>query len=126
MVISPLRHDGLLDLEHRGWQSLCSGTGGSFYGELMTTEAVMVLVNGWVLDRRAVRASLDDSPPWSSYQLSDVRHVPISADSAALVYRARAVRPEMSAPFEALMTSVYTVSEHRARLALYQQTTITH
>ncbi|NUL45993.1 hypothetical protein F7P69_12430 [Cellulosimicrobium funkei] len=48
----------LLPLEHRGWNALCSARGGTFYGELMTDDAVMVLVNGMVLARDTVA-----SPP---------------------------------------------------------------
>ncbi len=135
-----LDETALLDLEHRGWEALCTGNGGDFYGSLMTPAAVMVLVNGWVLDREAVRQSLNESPPWSGYDLSDTRLVPVSAGSAssgssgssstvpgsaALVYRARAWR-DGEAPFEALMASTYTIVDGRLRLALYQQTTITH
>ena len=38
-------------IEHDGWDALCRGTGADFYGTLMTDDAVMVLVNGAVLDR---------------------------------------------------------------------------
>ena len=36
----------LLKIEHDGWRSLCEGSGGSYYGELMTDDGLMVLVNG--------------------------------------------------------------------------------
>lgn len=115
--------DDLLALEREGWDALCGSTGGAFYGDLMSADAVMILVNGMVLDRDAVAASLDGAPPWDRYELSDARIIPIGAESAALVYRARAER-DGEAPFDALMTSVYTRDEDRIRLALYQQTTI--
>jgi len=67
--------DRLLDLERRGWDALCGSTGGAFYGALMTPSALMVLVDGSVLDRDAVVASLDGAPPWDSYELHDVRRV---------------------------------------------------
>lgn len=117
--------DDLLAVERAGWDALCGSTGGAFYGDLMRPDAVMILVNGMVLDRDAVAASLDGAPAWDSYDLSDARIVPTGADSAALVYRARAER-DGEAPFEALMTSVYTLADGLPRLALYQQTTITH
>lgn len=116
--------DELLQLERRGWDSLCRSEGGAFYGELMTPEAVMVLVNGMVLDRDTVAASLDGAPPWADYRLDDARVIPVGADSAALVYRATATR-NGEAPFTALMTSVYRRVDGEPRLALYQQTTIT-
>lgn len=117
--------DDLLAVEREGWEALCGSTGGAFYGDLMLADAVMVLVNGMVLDRDAVAASLDGAPPWDRYELSDARIIPIGADSVALVYSARAER-DGEAPFDALMTSVYTRGDGRVRLALYQQTTITH
>jgi len=118
--------DRLLDLERRGWDALCGSTGGAFYGALMTPSALMVLVDGSVLDRDAVVTSLDGAPPWDSYDLHDVRRVGLAdgADgAAALVYRARAVRGD-DPPFVALMASTYVVVDGEPRLALYQQTAL--
>lgn len=117
--------DDLLPLEREGWDALCRSRGGRFYGGLMTQEAVMILVNGMVLDRAAIAASLDDAPPWSSYALEDARLVPTGADSAALVYRATASRSGDAEPFVALMSSHYRLLEGRLRMTLYQQTTST-
>lgn len=117
--------DELLQLERTGWDALCAQRGGTFYGELMLDDAVMVLVNGSVMDRGTIAASLDEAPPWSRYELSEPRLVEIGEDSAALVYRAAATR-EGADPFTALMTSVYRRFDGRPRLALYTQTTITH
>lgn len=71
----------LLDIEHRGWDSLCHSTGGSFYGDLMTADAVMVLANGAVMDRASVVESLEQAPPWRTYEIGDVR--PLSASCRA-------------------------------------------
>lgn len=124
--MSELTLDELFALEHRGWDSLRDSTGGDFYGDLMTAEAVMILVNGMVLDRAMIAASLNDSPPWDSYTLSDPQLVPVGAGAAALVYRASASREGQQAPFVALMTSTYCLDGGQPRLALYQQTAITH
>ncbi|MFB9796437.1 nuclear transport factor 2 family protein [Arthrobacter citreus] len=124
--MSDLTHQHLLTLERRGWDALCRSEGGAFYGELMTPEAVMILVNGMVLGRDAVAGSLNDAPPWASYTLADAQLVPAGAGTAALVYRASAVRDGQDEPFTALMSSVYCSVQGRTRLALYQQTTITH
>jgi hypothetical protein len=124
--MSELTLEHLLALEHRGWDALCHSEGGAFYGELMMPEAVMVLVNGTVLGRDAVAGSLNDAPPWASYTLTDPQLVPMGADTAALVYRASATRNGQDEPFTALMSSVYCSVQGRSRLALYQQTTITH
>ncbi|MDP9822093.1 DUF4440 domain-containing protein [Nocardioides massiliensis] len=115
--------DDLLALERRGWDSLCDGTGAEFYGSLMTAEAVMVLAHGFALDHEQVRASLADAPPWSSYEITEPRLVPVGEHAAALVYRARATRGDEPA-FEAWMTSVYDLSGPEPRLSVYQQTPI--
>ena len=67
--------DELLHIERAGWDSLCESTGADFYGELMLPDAVMVLANGMVMDRDAVVEALSQSPPWSRYEIGDVRLV---------------------------------------------------
>jgi hypothetical protein len=118
--------ESVLAVEHQGWESLCRFEGGVFYGDLMTDEALMVLVNGMVMDRATVAAALNQAPPWASYELTEARLVPVAGEAAALVYRATARRDGDDGPFVALMSSVYRVMDDRLRLALYQQTTITH
>lgn len=117
--------DHLLALEHDGWASLCDGTGGTFYGSLMTPDALMVLTNGMVLDRETVVASLNDAPTWDSYEIIDPKIVDLGEGAAALVYHARAQRGDID-PFVALMVSAYRIVTGEPRLAVYQQTTITH
>ena len=124
--MSGLELTDLMDLERQGWDSLCESRGGDFYGPLMTGDAVMVLVNGMVLDRDTIAASLNDSPPWSSYELSDERLVDAGQDAAVVLYRATARRDGESEPFAALMASVYRLVDGEPRLAFYQQTTVTH
>jgi hypothetical protein len=116
----------LLELERQGWDSLCRGKGGDWYGPLMTADAVMILVNGMVMDRDAIAGSLNGSPPWASYELTEERLVKVGDEAAALVYRARASRDGQPEPFVALMTSIYRIVDGAPRLVLYQQTTITH
>jgi hypothetical protein len=124
MTMNPLGIETLKALERQGWDALCSSTGGEFYGRLMTPDGLMVLVNGMCMDRDAVVQSLDESPAWDRYELSGERVVPLGPDAASLAYRARATR-NGSAPFEALMTSTYTLVDGAPRLALYQQTATT-
>ena len=114
----------LLALERRGWDALCDATGADFYGEVMTDDGVMVLANGAVMDREAVVAALDTSPPWHRYDLADVRRVR-AGDGAALVYTGRAWRVADGEPFVAVMTSLYTREGVRWRLAVYTQTPVT-
>lgn len=119
--MTDLTLENLRSLEDDGWQSLMDGHGGDFYGELMTADAVMVLVDGTVVDRAVIRDSLNDSPAWDGVVITDERVVPVGDAAAALLYRARAHRGE-EPPFDALMSSVYVRAGGRVRLALYQQT----
>ena len=114
--------ESLLDLERRGWDSLCEGTGAAFYGALMTEDATMVLATGQVLTRDEVVTSLDGAPPWATYSLSDVRLVMAGA-GAALVYTASAHR-EGSEALVAAMSSLYVVTDDGWRLALHTQTPV--
>ncbi len=116
--------DELLDLEHQGWKSLCTSTGADFYGQIMTSDAVMVLAHGQVFDRQAVIDSLNEAPPWRSYDITDERVIVLSDDQAILVYTGRAYRGEDEPAFVALMSSVYTRQDGNWRLALYQQTPV--
>ena len=111
----------LRDLERRGWDALCAGTGDRFYGEIMTEDGLMVLANGQTMDRGEVVASLAASPRWTGYEISGERVVPLGAGAAALVYSALAFRGD-EPPFAALMSSVYVREGVDWRLALYQQT----
>ncbi len=113
----------LVSLEHQGWMSLCESRGASFYADTMTKDGLMVLANGMVLDRDAVVATLDESPPWDSYEIMEPRLVPLGRKAAALVYRAQARRGS-NEPFEALLTSVYRIVKGEPRLALHQQTAL--
>lgn len=114
----------LLDLERRGWDALCGSTGGRYYGELMTPDALMVLANGVVMDRVAVAESLEHAPPWRTYDLSDVRLLRIGSDAATLVYVGAAYRDADEPAFTALMCSTYRRLEGDWRLLLYQQTPV--
>lgn len=114
--------DELVALERRGWDSLCDGTGDTFYGGLMIEDGLMVLVNGEIMDRHTVVQALGQAPPWRSYELSDIRLINVNADSAALVYVASAYRETQQPPFVALMSSVYVRRDGHWQLALYQQT----
>lgn len=116
--------DELLDLEHQGWQSLCDGTGADFYGQLMTSDALMVLAHGFALDRQAVIDSLDEAPPWQRYDIVDPRLLKVSDDQAILVYTGQASRGNSEPDFAALMASTYTRQDGVWRLVLYQQTPI--
>jgi hypothetical protein len=116
--------DTLLELERAGWDSLCDSTGSEFYGASMLADAVMVLADGTVMDRQTVVSALSESPPWRTYEISDVRCIPIDEDNAALVYTGTAWRDGAEPAFRGAMSSVYHRTGDTWRLALYQQTSM--
>lgn len=126
MTDRALTIDAMLVLELLGWEALTRHEGGSFYGELMTADALMNLVNGMVLDRETIAATLNESPAWATFTLEEPRLVPTGEASAALVYRATASRDGQDEPFVALTSSHYTLAGGSPALTLYQQTTVTH
>ena len=112
----------ILDLERRGWDSLCDSTGAEYYGDLMTEDGLMVLADGSVMDRATVVESLENAAPWSSYDIDDPRLAAVGDDSAALVYVGTGYREGDQPAFVGIMSSVYVRQDGRWRLALYQQT----
>lgn len=114
----------LLATEHNGWLSLTNGTAADFYDSLMADDGVMVLVGGMVLDKEQTVASLREATPWAKYTISEPQVITLSETSAALVYRANALRAGEDT-FRAVMTSVYRMDRGRLRLAVYQQTMVT-
>jgi hypothetical protein len=115
----------LLDLERRGWNSLCDGSGSQFYGDVMTDDARMVLSNGQIMNRSEVVAALADAPTWVSFELADEQLVSIGNDAAALVYVGTAKRDADGEPYVAAMSSTYRRVGDDWKLALYQQTAVT-
>src|SRR5699024_12375736 len=96
----------LLELEHRGWRSLCESTGDEFYGRIMTSDGVMVLAHGEVFDREQVVQSLGGAPPWRTYEIDQERRIPLGPEAAALVYRGTAYREDPEPAFAALLARV--------------------
>lgn len=113
-------------VEHAGWRSLCDSRGGAFFGQTMTTEAVFILVNSAAMTRDDIADSLDGAPGWNSGEITDARLIPVGYYAAALVYSAESSRADLLKPFVALMSSGYRRLDGRLRLALCQQTTLTH
>jgi hypothetical protein len=114
--------DELIELEHAGWRSLCDGTGDDFYARAMADDGLMVLANGAVMTRDQVVDALGQSPPWASYEMEDVRVLPLGEDAAALVYVGTGRRDGDDPPFVGVMSSVYIRRRGEWKLALYQQT----
>jgi hypothetical protein len=116
--------DELMAIEHAGWQSLCDGTGSKFYGGIMSDDALMVLANGAIMDRAAVRDALAAAPPWAGYEITDARLVSVGNNAAALVYLATGYRDGADKPFVGAMSAVYRRSGSGWTLVLYQQTSL--
>lgn len=107
----------LLDLEREGWDALVAGTGGDYYRDAMTEDAVM-FGPGFLVDRDAIAESLAGTG-WDEYELAEPRRVDLGPDAAALVYRARARRG--SSEVELRMTTSYRRVGGRWLVALHQQ-----
>lgn len=114
----------LLEVERRGWDSLCSSSGAEFYGSVMTDDALMVLANGATMDRATVVRSLSEAPPWRTYKILDPRVVHNGIDSSILVYTGVAYNEPEEPAFTGVMSSVYVRANSTWKLALYQQTPI--
>jgi hypothetical protein len=113
----------LLALEERGWQALAAARGPAFYDEVCTEDAVMVFPGGMVLDRDDAIEGLRQAPPWSTYDLADMRVLPLDDAAAVVVYRATAQR-DGDRPYEAAMTSTYVRRGGEWKLAVHQQTPV--
>lgn len=112
----------LLELEHEGWQALCTGhdVAADFYAALMHERAVMVTADGVVRSRDDVIRTLRDGGPWDTYAIADPIVVPVAERVRALVYTATARCGDTS--FSATITSVYVATPDGWQLALHQQT----
>ena len=107
-------------LERRGWEALSGPDGAAFYADLMADDGVMVFP-GMVLDRHRTLRAIAAEPPWSEFDLSDLRVIEAGPDSGVVVYRANARRAG-EAPYHALMSTAYVRRDGRWRLVLHQQT----
>jgi uncharacterized protein (TIGR02246 family) len=109
-------------LERRGWEALSGAGGAAFYGDVMADDGLMVFP-GLVLDKAATIVAIAGAPPWSNFELGDVREIAPTPDSAIVIYRATAQRAG-EAEYRANMASVYARCDGRWRLLLHQQTPI--
>lgn len=112
-------------LERQGWDALVSGRGAEFYEWMLTPEALIV-VPGMVLDRQQTLASWEGLPPWSEYNLSDERVVPLGTQTALVTCQVSARRSSDQEPYRTRLTSVYVRpgggEDGEWRLAFHQQT----
>ncbi len=112
----------LADLERQGWDALSAdGAAGPFYDDLLDDEVLFLLPGGMVMDDRSAVVEAMSGAPWASFELDDVRVVPLGDDAAVVGYGALA-RREGADPYSALMSSTYVRRAGRWRLAVHQQT----
>ncbi|MGH2699001.1 MAG: nuclear transport factor 2 family protein [Actinomycetota bacterium] len=111
----------LLDLEQDGWRALSGGDPVSFYDDILTEDAVMILpAPVGTLTREQAVESLDVIP-WSRFDISEPRVIELTESSALVTYKVVAQR-EGQGEYVALMTSAYVKANGRWKLALHQQT----
>jgi hypothetical protein len=110
----------LVDLEHKGWHALSDGLGAQFYDAFLADEAMMALPFG-IIERDDCVQAIAAAPPWASYELSDMRVVVLSEESAIVVYNAKAQR-EGHSEYRAVMSTTYVLREDEWLIAFHQQT----
>ena len=115
--------DELIELEERGWQALSSDPSAAteFYDRVLDDAVVMLLPGGLRLDDRDTVVSSMGGAPWASYRLEGPRVHPLGEDTALVAYGVVAERAG-SAPYSALISSVYVRRDSDWKLAFHQQT----
>jgi hypothetical protein len=110
----------LSELERGFWEG-----GADFYRTHLSADALMVLPEpAGVLARDVGIDSIVHSPRWTDVRMEDIRVIRLTADAAALVYRASARRETGNGAYAALVSSVYIREGGSWKLALHQQTPI--
>ena len=84
----------------------------------MADDGLMVFP-GVVMDKAGALDAIRETPPWSSFELSEIR-VTGDANAACITYRAGARRGDAD-PYVAVMSSVYARRDARWYLLLHQQ-----
>jgi hypothetical protein len=109
-------------LEEQGWQALSSGgeAARAFYERVLDHTVVMLLPGGLLLDDRGAIVDSMAGPPWSSYEMQDVRSLQPTQDTAVVTYGVVAERDAQK--YSALMSTVYVRREDGWKLTFHQQT----
>ncbi|MGD9711004.1 MAG: nuclear transport factor 2 family protein [Thermomicrobiales bacterium] len=109
----------LLAIERRFWDAPPNT---AVYQEAFADAGLMVLpMEDGILDKSQVIESVRLSSAWTSYELSNVQLLHMSAGCEALIYQARAERSGQVA-YRALITSIYRETEERWIMVFHQQT----
>jgi uncharacterized protein (TIGR02246 family) len=106
-------------LERDGWKALSGTEGAAFYADLMADDGLMVFP-GLVMDKAESLRAIAGAPPWSTFELGDLRVIEATPDTAVVTYRATA-RRSGEKTYQALMTTVYVRRDGRWRIVLHQQ-----
>ena len=113
------QHPEILELEWRFWTE--GGGSAAFWGAHFADDGIVALEMG-LLDKSDTMSAMEQSQPWASVTMDDVREVELAPGSVALAYRARGHREGDSDAYEAIVSSVYAERPGGWRLVLHQQT----
>jgi Domain of unknown function (DUF4440) len=112
-----------IELERQGWRALATSgqAAAAFYRDVLDVNVAMLLPGGTMLEDRETVIRSMSGPPWSDYQLDDVRALTLTDDVSVVTYgvtaqRARAPR------YSALINSTYVRRPDGWKLAVHQQT----
>lgn len=111
--------DDLIAVEREGWDALVAGRGGEYYERKLAPQAVMAFPFG-VLTRPQTIEAMNAAPPWASYEMIEPSVVRLTEESAIVVYRVVAQRPELE-PFSAVVSSTFVRDGDDWKLAFHQQ-----
>jgi hypothetical protein len=122
-VAGAAEHEDLVELERAGWEALSTdGAAAPWYEEVLAGDVLFLLPGGMVIDDRSEVVRSMDGTPWSAFELSDLRVLPLGPDAAVVAYRATATREGTT--YEALFTSTYVREDQQWHLAVHQQTPV--
>lgn len=115
----------LIELEEQGWQALSSAGDASkrFYRAVLRDDAIMLFPGGLIIDGKQKILDSLAAQPWKSYQIKALQVHSLSENASVVVYQVTAQR-EGSDPYAALISSTYTLSSGKWKLAVHQQTPI--
>ena len=114
--------DELIALEREGWEALAAGgeVARAFYDRVLDDEVLMLFPGGMVLDDRAAIVESMAGPPWTRYELEDLRGLQLTFDTGVVAYGAIAERD--GSEYSALISSTYVRRDDGWKLAFHQQT----
>lgn len=92
---------------------------GETYRHVLAADA-LVVVPGAVLSAEECIAAMDASPGWDEFDMTDVRHLPVSRDCATVVYTFTGRRGVST--YRAALASTYVLRDGVRLLVLHQQT----